>query len=72
MKRTVAGRLGMLIDEAAVCMENTSTLLIELADNAMCKCEEEIVVPSELARKISDCSERMNMALDELLLKISM
>ena len=72
MKRTVASRLGMLIDEAAVCMENTSTLLIELADNAMYQCEEEVVVPSKLARRISGCSERMNMALDELLLKISM
>lgn len=72
MKRTDAGRLGMLIDEAAVCMENTSTFLIELADNAMYKCDEEVVVPNELVRRMSDCSTRINMALDELLSKISM
>lgn len=71
MKRTDAGRLGMLIDEAAICMENTSTFLIELADNAMYKCDEEVVVPNELARRISDCSTRINVALGELLSKIS-
>jgi len=71
MKRTDAGRLGMLIDEAAICMENTSMFLIELADNAMYKCDEEVVVPNELARRISDCSTRMNVALGELLSKIS-
>ncbi len=71
MKRTDAGRLGMLIDEAAICMENTSTFLIELADNAMYRCDEEVVVPNELARRISDCSTRMNVALGELLSKIS-
>ena len=72
MKRADAGRLGILIDEAAVCMENTGTFLIELADNAMYKCDEEVAVPNELVRRMSDCSSRINMALDELLSKISM
>ena len=71
MKRADAGRLGILIDEAAVCMENTSTFLIELADNAMYKCDEEVVIPNELVRKMSDCSTRMNIALGALLSKMS-
>lgn len=71
MKRADAGRLGILIDGAAVCIENTSTLLLELADNAMYKCDEEVVVPNELVKRMIDCSTRINTALDELLLKIS-
>ena len=71
MKRTDAGRLGMLIDEAAICMENTSTFLIELADNAMYKCDEEVVVPNELVKRMLGCSTRINIALDDLLSKTS-
>ena len=71
MKRADAGRLGILIDEAAICIANTSTFLIELADNAMYKCDEEVVVPNELVRKMSDCSTRMNIALGALLSKMS-
>ena len=71
MKRTAAGRLGIIIDEAAVCIANTSTFLIELADNAMYKCDEEVVVPNELVRRMSDCSTRMTTAFNELLSKIS-
>ena len=71
MKRAEAGRLGVLIDGAAICMENTSTLLIELADNAMYKCIEEVAVPNKLVKRMINCSTRLNLALDELLSKTS-
>ena len=64
MKRADAGRLGILIDGAAVCIENTSTLLIELADNAMYKCDEEVVVPNDVVKRMIDCSTRINIVHD--------
>jgi len=69
MKRYDAGRLGLRIDLAAVCVENTSIALIELADKAMYSCKEEVVVPNDLISKMKKCSENIDAAIDELLLK---
>ena len=71
MKRADAGRLGILIDGAAICIENTSTELIDLADSAMYKCNEEVAVPNHLVKRMIDCSTKINIALDELLKKTS-
>jgi len=63
--RPLPGSTGPLLGQAP------STFLIELADNAMYKCDEEVVVPNELVRRMSDCSTRMTTAFNELLSKIS-
>jgi len=72
MKRCDAGRIGITVDLAATCLADAGKILVELADNAMYKCQEEITVPNDLLIKLKNCSITMDEAINEFLLKTDM
>lgn len=57
MRRCDTGRIGIRIDLAAICLADAGNILVELADNAMYKCQEEITVPDNLLMKMKNCSK---------------
>jgi len=71
MKRCDAGCLGLRIDQAAICLENASTMLIEIADKAMYSGQEEVEVPDKLIRMMRDCARKLDVAIDDLALKVN-
>lgn len=69
MKRYDAGCIGLRIDQAAICLEDAGSILIELADNAMYSGQEEVQVPNEVIRAIRDCAMKLDTAIEELALR---
>jgi hypothetical protein len=65
MKRSDAGCLGLRMDQAAICLANSSKILIEIADKAMYSGQEEVEVPDEVIGVIRDCARKLDVAVDE-------